>query len=322
MPRYTRNTVLLAKVEAAYGTDSTPTGAEAMLCSKPQLTPLNAQNVPRDVNLGYMGSKEHLVGSRFMEMSFDIELVGSGTAGTGPAWGDLMLACGWSETETATIRVDYVLVSSAFQSASLYWYDDGLLHKMLGARGTVTIKAIAGQIPVLSFSFKGLYTVPTAAANATPSYTAFKIPEVVTEANTLDLTLGGTHATAVAPAIATGTAYPSQGIEFMQSASVEHVPLLGGETIEITGREPTCRFSLELTAAQEATAMAAVTAATLTSVGMVHGTTAGYKSLIWLPTVQRINPSKQEVGGKRLIGFDGRCVPGSAGNDEARLVLF
>jgi hypothetical protein len=34
--------------------------------------------------LGYLGSAEHLVGTRFAEVSFDIELVGSGTAGTAP----------------------------------------------------------------------------------------------------------------------------------------------------------------------------------------------------------------------------------------------
>lgn len=321
MPRYTRNTILLAKAEGTYGTDATPTGAEAILCSRPTINPLSAQNVPRDVMLGYLGSKEHLVGSMFSEVTFDVEFVGSGTAGTAPAWGDLMLACGWAETETATTRVDYTLVSSGFGSVSLYWYDDGLLHKVLGARGSVAIRMTSGGIPVLSFSFKGLYTAPTAETNATPTLTGFKVPEVVNEANTMDLTFGGTHSTTGAPAIATGTAYPSMGIEFNLNNTVEHVPLLGGETIEITQRDPSCSFQLELTAAQEATFMTAVAAATLTSVGLVHGTTAGSKALLWLPYVQRISPTKQDQSGKRMVGFEGR-VTASAGNDEARIVLF
>lgn len=321
MPRYTRNTVLVAKVESVYNTDSTPTGAEAMLISKPTLNPLNANNVPRDVIIGYLGSKEHLVGSMFQECSFDVELVGGGTAGTRPAWGDLMLACGWAETATVGTRVDYTLVSAAFQSVSLYWYDDGLLHKLLGARGDVSIKMTSGGIPVLSFSFKGLYLAAAATSNVTPTLTGFKAPLVVNEQNTMDLSFGGTHALVVAPAIAGATAYPSQGIEFMLKNSVEHVALLGGETIEITQRDPSCNFQLELTAAQEVTFMTAVAAATLTSVGLVHGTVAGYKSLLWLPFVQRISPTKQDVSGKRMVGFEGRVTP-SAGNDEARLVLF
>lgn len=321
MARYTRNTVLLALIESPYGTDSTPTGSNAMLISKPQLNPLNAQNVPRDVITGYMGNREHLVGASFQECSFDVELVGGGTVGTGPAWGDLMRACGWAETETASTRVDYTLISTAFESVSLYWYDDGLLHKLLGARGDVTIKLNSGAIPVLSFSFKGLYSAASAASNATPTLTGFKVPVVVNEANTADVTLGCTHSSTGAPALASGTAFPSLGLEFMLSNTVEYVGVLGGEAIEISQRDPSCKFALELTAAQEVTQMTAVAAATLTSVGLVHGTTAGYKSLLFLPYVQRINPTKQEVAGKRFIGFDGR-VNNSAGNDEARLVLF
>jgi hypothetical protein len=321
MARYTRNTVILALVESVLGTDPVPTGSNAMLASKPSINPLNANNVPRDVLLGYLGNKEHLVGSMFVECSFDVEFVNGGTAGTRPAWGDLLLACSWAETASAATRVDYTLVSTSQQSVTLYWYDAGLLHKLTYARGDVSWKMKSGGIPVMSFSFKGLYTRPSAASNAVPTLTGFKVPQVVNEQNTGDLTFGGTHATSGAPAITGGTAYPSQGIEFMLKNTVEYVPLLGGESIEITQRDPSCSFSLELTAAQEVTFMTAVEAATLTSIGLIHGTTAGYQSLLWLPFVQRINPQKQDVSGKRMVSFEGRVTP-SAGNDEARIVLF
>jgi len=321
MARNTRNFVLLALVESVYGTDPVPTGSNAMLCSRPQITPLQSQNVNRDVMRGYIGGSEQLVGSKFVECSFDIELVGSGTVGTAPAWGDLMLACGWAETETAVTRVDYTLVSTSFGSVTLYWYDDGVLHKLTGARGTVQVKMTSGAIPVLSFSFKGLHTTPSAAANPTPTLTGFKTPLVVKEASTADLTFGGTHSNAGAPAIAAGTVYPSMGIEFNLNNTVDHIPLLGGESIDINNRDASCSFQLELTAAQEVTFHTAVEDATLTTVGLVHGTAAGYKSLLWLPFVQRTNPTKQDVSGKRMVQFEGRVIP-SAGNDEARLVLF
>jgi len=319
MPRYTRNYVLLAKTEVTYGTDPVPTGAaNAILASKPQITPLSAQNVNRDIMRGFMGGSEQLVGNRFVECSFDVEAVGSGAAGTAPAWGPLLLACGFAETVTAATRVDYTPVSSAFNSLTLYWYDDGILHKISGARGDVKFKFTSGGIPVMSFSVKGLYSTPSAAANATPTLTAFKTPLVVAEANTSDLTLGSTHSAAGAPALVGGTPYPSLGLEWSPNNQVEYVPLLGGESIEIGDRDASCSFQLELTAAQEATMLASVTAATLTSVGIVHGVTAGYKSLVFLPFTQLVNPQKNEQAGKRMIGFDGRVVP-SAGNDEMRL---
>jgi hypothetical protein len=322
MPRYLRNFVLLAKSEVTYGLDPTPTGlANAMLCSKPEITPLSAQNVPRDILRGFMGAAEQLPGAMFAECSFDIELVGSGVVATAPACAPLLLACGFAETITAATRVDYTLVSTAFGSVTFYWYDDGLLHKVTGARGDVSIGVTSDGIPMLSFKFKGLYNAPTAVANATPTLTAFKTPLVATDTNTADLNLGCTHAAVVAPALAAGTAYPSLGLTCSPSNKVEYTGLIGGESVEIGDREGSCNFQLEVTAAQEVTLQAAVAAATLTSVGIVHDTRAGYKSLIFLPYVQMINPRKAVLNGKRMVQYDGRVTP-SAGNDELRLVFF
>ena len=46
---------------------------------------------------------------------------------------------------------------------------------------------------------------------------------------------------------------------------------------------------------------------------------AGSKILLFAPAVQLTNPSKQELNGRRLIGFDLRLVP-SSGNDDIKLV--
>jgi hypothetical protein len=322
MSRFIRNTVVLFKTEVTYGLDPVPTGlANALLVSNLSYNPLNAQNVGRDLVRGFLGGSEQLVGNKFHECSFDIELVNGGTAGTAPAYGPVLQACGMAETVTAAVRVDYTPISTAFASGTIYWYDDGLLHKLTGARGSVAFKMNAGGRPVMSFSFKGLYNTPTVAANATPTLTAFKTPQVVNEANSSDLTFGGTHTLAIAPAITAGTPYPSLGIEVDLGNTVEYVPLLGGESVELTQRDASCKFQLDLTPAQEVTFLADVSAAALTTVGFVHGTSAGFKSLLWMPFVQKINPSKQDQSGKRMLGYDGRVVP-SVGNDEFRLVLF
>lgn len=321
MSRFARNTIVLAIAESTYGTDATPTGANAILCSKPQITPLNATNVPRDVVRGFMGGSEQLVGAMYAQCTFDVELVNGGTAGTAPAWGVLLKACGMAETIVAVTRVDYTPISTAFSSASIYWYDDGLQHKMLGSRGAVSFKKSAGGLPMMSFTFKGLYLAPSAVANPTPTLTGFKVPQVVNEANTQDLTFGATCLASGAPALTGGTPYPSQGVEWDLGNKIEHIPLLGGESVEQTDRAASCKFMVDLTPANEATFMAQVAAGTLTSVGLIHGTTAGLKSMVFLPNVQLINPTKQDINGKRMIAFDGRVVP-VTGNDEVRLVLF
>ena len=49
------------------------------------------------------------------------------------------------ETITASTRVDYLPISTAFESVTIYWYDSGTLHKLAGARGTVMVKWYDGN---------------------------------------------------------------------------------------------------------------------------------------------------------------------------------
>jgi hypothetical protein len=319
--RLIRNTVILLKSESTYATDPVPTGAaDALLVSNLSINPFNVTAVDRDLIRSYLGASESLLGSRYVEMSFDVELAGSGTVAVAPAWGKSLLACAMAEVVTATFRVDYTPVSAAFGSCTLYWYDDGLLHKATGVRGAPVFKLGINQRPVISYKFLGLYSTPTVVSNPATTLTAWKAPQLISEANTLDLTFGGTHATGTAPLIATGTPYPSQGIEVDLGVKVDFNALLGGETVDITSRAATAKCTLDLTAAQEAAFMAQAEAGTLQTVGLSHGTVANQKVLLWLPNVQITNVQKTEANGKRLIALDLKCLPSASGNDEVRLV--
>lgn len=319
--RLIRNTAILFKQEVTYALDPVPTGAaNALLVSNLSITPFNASNVDRDIIRPYLGGSEQLVGSRYVQMGFDLELTGSGTVAVAPAWGPVLMACGFAETVTATFRVDYTPISSAFTSATIYWYDDGVLHKATGCRGNVVFKMGVGNRPVMSFSFTGLYQTPTATGLPTVVLTAWRTPQVIVDVNTGDLILGGTHTIGIAPAITAGTPQASQGIEIDMGNKVDFNALLGGETVDLTQRAPTAKITLDMTAADEVTYYAAVEATTLTTVGILHGTVANQRMLMWMPTVQRINPQKTEVNGKRMVSFDLRLVPGTTGNDEIRVV--
>ena len=104
MPRYARNALILAKVETTAGVDAAPTGAaNALLVANLTINPLKANNVSRDLVRPFFGGSEQLVGTATVEVSFDVELAASGTAGTAPAWGPLLLGCAF-----ACQRVDAV----------------------------------------------------------------------------------------------------------------------------------------------------------------------------------------------------------------------
>lgn len=199
--RYVRNTAILAKIESTYGTDSTPTeGANAILVSNVSITPIVAQNVDRDLVRPYLGASEQLVGTLYVQMQFDVELAGSGAAGTAPAFGPLLRACGFVETVTASVRTEYNLTTPASDSVSIYYFLDGVKHVVRGCRGTVTLRLGAGARPVLSCNFLGLDGGVSAATPSALTLTAFKTPAVVSEANTGDLTFGATY-TAATPTL-------------------------------------------------------------------------------------------------------------------------
>lgn len=318
MPRYIRNTAILAKQETTAGTDAVPTGAaDAVLVSNVTVTPLESTNVDRALIRPYFGGSEQLVAAYFSKVSFDVELAGSGTAATAPAWGDLLLGCAHSEALlTAPARVEYLPASTALKTLSIYVYDDGVLHKLIGAMGNVKLSAKVGQIPRWSFEFWGTYAAVSAAATPSLTLTAYRLPPVMNKASTIDVTLGATYATG---ALTGGTTFPSTGLDLDWGNAVQFTQLLSQERIDITDRNVTGSVEFDLTAAQEVTAIGDVIAAATQSLAITIGTAAGNKIIVHAPLAQRINPRKSELNGTRLIGFDLRLIP-NAGNDEVRIV--
>jgi hypothetical protein len=328
MARYDRKAAILFKLQTGAGVDAAPTGAAnaVLLAGPPKITPLNSQNIDRDLIRPYFGQSEQLVGSAYVQVELEVEYVHSGTANVVAPWDSLLQVCGWSAGSVLATpnRVEHNLLTdySTWRMGTMYYHDDGVLHKLLDCKGTFTLRQKIGESPKLAFKVYGLDGGITAASDPTQTLTAWKLPQAVTDANTGALVLGGTYATG---AITGGTEYVSAGIEADLGNQLEFVDLLGtaslpGQSIDVPDRKSTAKIMLDLTAAQEVTFMANVKAATTQSIGIVHGTTAGYKMLTWWPNAQLINPTKESVQGRRLIGFDVRALPTSAGNDEMKLV--
>lgn len=321
MPRYIRNTVILAKIETTAGTDAAPAGAsDAVLVSEMSITPLDAQNIDRNLVRGYFGASEQLVGPASVKVSFSVELAGSGTAATPPAWGVLLKACAVAEGLLSTpARVEYTPVSTGLKTATIYYYDDGVLHKLLGVMGNCTLSAKQGERPVLKFEFVGLDGGVTATSNANPTYSAWKKPVAMSKANVVDITLGASYATG---ALTGGTRYSSTGLELNLGNAVTFTPLLDTEGVDITDRQSVGNCQFDLDAAAEVAQMANVKANATQSLGFTIGLAAGNKIIVHAPAVQLLSPSKVDLNGRRLVGFDLRFVPspGGAGNDEWRIV--
>jgi hypothetical protein len=329
MSRFIRNTAILAKVETTRGTDSVPVGTtNAVLVQNMTINPLNATNIDRALMRPFYGASEQLPGSAYVSVEFEVEFQSSGsmTTPTIPAWDALLQGAMWKAgLGTAGQRVEYDPLADYTQRKylTIYYYDDGVLHKLLGAQGTFSITARIGEIPKMKFSFMGVDGGISAAVPGTVTLTTWQRPNPVTEANTGAVTLGCTYATG---ALTGGTEYTSTGLELDWGNKVDFNSLLGtatesGDSIDISDRAAKGKVVFFLTAAQEVSFMASVKAGTSQSLGLVHGTATGRKMLIYAPAAQLFNPSKQEKNGRRLIGYDVTFMPVN-GNDELKIVAL
>lgn len=318
--RKIRNTVILAIVAAIAGADAAPTGAaNAILVAEMSITPLDAQNIERTNMRGSFGANAQLVGPASVKCSISVELAGSGTPGTPPAWGQLLQGCAIAEGILATpARVEYMPVSTGLKDLTIYYYDDGVLHKLVGAMGTCTLTAKVGERPMLKFEFTGVDGGISATPNVVSDLTAWKMPVAMTKANVVDITIGCAYA---AGAITGGQIYPSNGLELMFGNQVEFDANLSTEEVDISDRQATGSMDLKLSAAEEVAFMAKVKQNQLQTLGFTIGLTGGNKILAYASSMQMTNPKKVDVKGKRYCGYDLRFLPATV-NDEFRLVCL
>jgi hypothetical protein len=103
MAQLTSKRLILSKIEASYGTDSTPSGAfNAVQVFDLDVAPLQSDVVDRDLNLVYYGASEQLLANPHVEVTLSVELTGSGVAGVAPRFSSLLRACSLQETVVAT----------------------------------------------------------------------------------------------------------------------------------------------------------------------------------------------------------------------------
>lgn len=309
MPLLSRKRTILAKTEVTYGTDPTPTGAaNAILVRNLNITPLNAELVSRDLVRPYLGASEQLLATSYVTVDFEVEMAGSGTAGTAPAYGPLLLACGMAATTSAGVSVTYAPVSSTFGSVTIYYNVDGVLHKITGARGNVEMSIQVGQIPVFKFTFTGLYNAPTDTAAPSVTYTAFQTPLAANSDNTSAFSFYSYSGA-------------MQSLNLNMGNAVNYRYLIGAEDVQMTDRQVsgTAVFEAPTVAAKDFWSLALGT--TLGSLDITHGTTAGNRVQISSTRAKVTNPTYQDLNGIQMMQAGFNLVPSTAGNDEVSIIV-
>lgn len=188
-----------AKKEVTYGTDAVPTAlANAVLTRNFQGKPVEVDTIERNLDVPSKGASPVAIANERQTFSYEVELQGSGTAGTAPAWMELLEGCGMvAPAITAGVRAEqkFAAIGANLSSLTHYWYTGNQRRRALGCRGSITsISAVAGSYPFIGLSWMGM--LPSGSAfdavgmGGAPDYARWKDPVEVNTVNT-DFLLDG-----------------------------------------------------------------------------------------------------------------------------------
>lgn len=268
-PRFWKKKAILIKAETTVGTDAAPTGLLNWIEARNvSLTPFDAATADRNIELPTFGNGGKLIVAQYAKLSFEAALVGPGAAGTAPKIAPALLACALAETLVASTSAAYNLVSSAVGAVSIYINIDGTRHKMVGARGNVSLTIPAKGIPLQKFEFESVFVAPDATAMPTLDTTGWSVEAPVSSANTLPMTIN-----------AVPLAFSA--FDFALGNQLARIDLPGPQVeVAIVDRKPTCSVTVLAPPLATFDPFALASAGNTLTLTTTHGIVAGKKAKI------------------------------------------
>jgi len=124
-------------------------------------------SIDRPIIKGSMGNAPNIIGKKTVQVDVEVELRGSGTAGTAPEYTALLEACGVGVTINAgvsTVFAPSATVATLTSGVTLRAFYDNMLYEVTGCAGTGTVDMTIGNIILATLTFQGSYTTPVPAA--------------------------------------------------------------------------------------------------------------------------------------------------------------
>jgi hypothetical protein len=309
MPLLSRKRLILAKTESTYGTNSTPAGTDAVLVRNLEITPLESDVVTRDLIRPYYGNSDALLANPRVRISCEVEMAGSGTAGTAPRFGPLLLACGTAATTVASTSVTYAPVSSAFSSCTILYNVDGVQHVLTGCRGTFTMNCQLGQIPTLQFEMTGIYNNPTDTAQPAVTYAAQATPLIFRDGNTSAFSFMSYSGCLMS-------------VDFNLANDIVYRELIGcTKEVLVTDRKPAGTVMIEAVTLATKNYFTDALGSTTGNLTFLHGTTAGNRVTFSSPQSDVTQPTYSESDGVQMLSIPYVSLPTTVGNNEFSLAF-
>ena len=311
MALLTRKRVILIEDEGNnYGTNANPNAADVVLVTDLSITPQSSDVVNRDVVRPYLGASEQLLANTKVECTFSVEMAGSGTAGTPPRYGKALEACGMTKAVTDEVSgggndtVTYTPKSDDFPSVTIHYNVDGVRHIVTGCRGTFELSAEVGAVPLINFSFTGIYNAPTDTALPSVSYSNQATPLIFKDGNTSSFEL-------------LGFAGALMNFSMDIGNTLVYRELVGGtKEVLLTDRAANGSVTIEAPAlASKDYFAAALTDTSLGNLTLTHGTTTGNIVRFTSTKVDIGDISYGEADGVTMLEIPYTLVPSAANNE-------
>lgn len=191
--------VILRKKEGVYGTDAAPTGAlNAAVTRNFSAKPVVVDRIARNLDRPVRGRSKDAPSNLRATFGYELELAGSGAAGTAPAWMEELEACGMAApvlAAGASATQRFAAIGVPLSALTAYHWHGNQRRVNLGARGTFGFDFTAGAYPFVKLDFTGMLpaTADFGITDAAPGALAFdqwRDPIEVNDENT-DFLLGG-----------------------------------------------------------------------------------------------------------------------------------
>lgn len=165
---------ILAKIEVTEGLDPVPTPAANAMDVANFTCNATSDTVTQAVNRNFFGNDKTSYTNKAYDISFEMELTGSGTVDGTPAHDPIYLACQHTGTTNAAVDRRYTPNSTSTSTITIYYYQDSVLMKATGARGSLGITAVIGESTKATVSMIAVYNSPVDATPASADYSAFR----------------------------------------------------------------------------------------------------------------------------------------------------
>lgn len=196
----------------------------------------------------------------------------------------------------------YTPITDDIPSCTFYYFVDGVIHRITGAKGTFSLDISVKQVPKLRFDFTGINNKAEDGATIKPDMSGFTIPMVANTKNTTDFSLLG-HSAAL------------ESFVCELGNEVTYRTLIGKEYVEILNRKASGSMVFEATKVGDVDYWTTVQEQQEGAMGITHGRSHGNKVSILAQRVLLDSPKYSTADNVMMLNVGVSVLP-VEGNDE------